>query len=83
MIIDHREGAEAEAAGVDEFKDFADLLLRTGLNWFLDEAMDMVLHTGDFLDLLLVAHVVVDQSETTVERHLDRHLRFGHSIHVR
>ena len=44
--------------------------------------MNVVFHAGDFFNLLLITHVVVDESKAAVECHLDRHLRFGHGIHV-
>ncbi len=81
--IDDREGAEAEAAVMDVVEHFADFLMGADFNGLLNEAVNVILHAGDFFDLLLVAHVVVDESEPAVECHLDGHFRFGHGVHVR
>jgi hypothetical protein len=48
----------------------------------LDEAVDMVLNPGDFLDLFLGGQVVVDEAESAVERHGDGHARLGDRVHV-
>jgi len=82
-FVHYGEGAEAEAAVGDQIDDFADALVRADLDWFLDEAVDVVLHAGHFLDLFLVGHVVVDQAHAAVERHLDGHFRLRHGVHVR
>ena len=80
--IDDGEGAEAVAALAYEVEHLADLLVGVGLDRLLDEAVNVVFHAGDFFDLLLVAHVVVNQAHAAVERHLDRHLGFGYGVHI-
>ncbi len=72
--IDHRERTEAVAAVGDPIHHLADLLIGGDFDRLLDETMDVVLYPGDLSDLFLIAHVVVDEPEAPVERHLDGHL---------
>ncbi len=48
----------------------------------LDEAVDVVFDASDLFDLGVIGHVVMDESEATVESHLDRHSGFGDGVHV-
>ena len=80
--IDHRESAEAEALLLDEFEDIADVLLGVDADGVLDKAMNMVLHARHFRELFFLGHVVVDEPETTVQRHGYGHTCLGDGVHV-
>ena len=45
--------------------------------------VNVILDAADFRKLLALGHVVMDQAEAAIERHRDRHARFGHGVHVR
>jgi threonine dehydrogenase-like Zn-dependent dehydrogenase len=81
--IDDRKGRKLVALFLDELDDVSDRLVGLDGHGVLNEAVDVILHAGHFLYLLLERHVVVDQPETAVERHLDGHARLGHRVHVR
>lgn len=74
ILVDDREGAEAESAGFDVFEDFANELIGCGFDGFLDIPVNMIFDAGDFVNLLLVAHIVMNEPESAIQRHLDCHL---------
>ena len=74
ILVDDREGAEAESAGFDVFEDFANELLGCGFDGFLNVPVNMIFDAGDFVNLLLVAHIVMNEPESAIQRHLDCHL---------
>ncbi|OQB89931.1 MAG: hypothetical protein BWX86_02335 [Verrucomicrobia bacterium ADurb.Bin122] len=82
LAVDDREGFKAEALLLDEFENVADGEVGADGDRVLDEAVDVVLHAGHFLHLLLRLHVVVDEAEAAVERHRNGHLRLGDGVHV-
>lgn len=61
-MVDDGEGAEAVALGFDEVEDVADGDFGDDFDGVLDEAMDVVFDAGDFLDLLLLGHVIMNKA---------------------
>jgi len=80
--VEDREGAEAVFLEFDEGEDVADELVGRDGDGVLDEAVDVALHAGEFFDLVLGRHVVVEQAETAVEGHGDGHARLSDGVHV-
>lgn len=82
LRIDDGEGAEAKAACLNVFEDFADALIGGGFDGFLDKTVNVVFDTGDFMYLLFVAHIVMDEPEAAVKGHLNCHLGLRDGVHV-
>ena len=68
---------------VDQFDDIPDVLVRGYGNGVLNKTVNVVFDASNFLDLLAVAHVIVDQADSPAKSHSDCHFGFGHRIHIR
>ena len=82
LVIDDRERAEPEILFLNELEDISDELVGGDLDGILNEALDVVFHTAHLPELILLGHVVVDETKATVERQGDRKTRFRDGIHV-
>ena len=83
LVVHHRKSPETKMALVNHGENVAHGQLHGDRDGILDESVDVALDAGDLLDLLLGGHVVMDQAQTAVQRHGDRHPRFGDRVHVR
>ncbi|OQB91868.1 MAG: hypothetical protein BWX84_01207 [Verrucomicrobia bacterium ADurb.Bin118] len=82
LMIHHREGVETVFAFLHQRHDVADQLFRRHLDGLLDHAGHVKLHAADLGELLALGHVVMNEPQASVQRHRNRHVRFGDRIHV-
>src|SRR5664280_219605 len=83
LCVHDRERPESEMALFDHGEHVTHRQLHGNRDGILDETVDVALHAGDLLHLILRRHVVMDQAKAAVQRHGDRHPRFGDRVHVR
>ena len=83
LFIHNRKSAEPEFLLVNHLDDIADELVRRYLDGVLDQSMHVVFHAADFRKLVVFRQIVMNQAQSAVQRHGNRHARFGHGIHVR
>ena len=74
--------SERKFAFLDDFQNVADELIGRNARGFLDQTVDVVFHAADFGQLLALRHIVMNQTKSAVERHRNRHARFGDGVHV-
>ena len=78
-----REGAEGQAVALDAGEDLGDGIVGRDDRGVADHAVDVVLHAADFGHLIGLGHVIVKETEASVERHRDGHAVLGDRVHVR
>src|SRR5690606_22724891 len=80
--VEHGEGAEVVAFGLDEREHVADDLVGGDGDGVLDEPVDVAFDAGDGFHLLAGCHVVVDEAHAAVVGHADGHAGLGDGVHV-
>ncbi|OPZ64260.1 MAG: hypothetical protein BWY83_03232 [bacterium ADurb.Bin478] len=82
-VVHDRKAAEAVAFFQPSLLDFSQRLIDIEGDWFADQTVQMMFDPRHIAGLPVRIEIFMDDADTAVQRHGNRHIRFGNRIHCR